>query len=267
MSLGKQVKLGKKRRSKPRRIALSTLVISGMSKFYEQIPIILLFIFSSLEELEIKNLELKQDILEAMSAIRNIEELEAVKKSVNPAYRSYKYYPHIDTLNKIVAKKPIPIRAVFSKFAEVARKIGTSKAENNTASLSVRLEKMDRVIEGLQKIKKFPLIKFYPDPHNDYLFPEGCIYEEGLRYYLTVGLLDYLQRLILGEACRIHQCFSCDEWFLATRSNNVTCGKQICKERYWREARGGRKYRKEYIRKKRKNKRLAEKLKKLLPRN
>ncbi|MDP8260015.1 MAG: hypothetical protein P9L96_03305 [Candidatus Gygaella obscura] len=258
----KQIKSGKKRRSKPKKVMLKNIVIVGMSKFYEQIPIILPFIFSSLEEFEIKNLELKQDIQEAMDAIRKIEELESVKKSVSPAYRSYKYYVHIDKLNKIVAKKPIPIRAVFSEFAKVARRIGTSKAINKKTSLRIRLEKMNSVVEDLHKIKKFPLIKFYPDPHNDLYFPEGCMHEEGIRHYLTVGLLDYLQRLILGESCRTHQCLSCGEWFLASRANNVTCGKQLCKERYWRDARGGRNYRKEFMRSKRRKKRLAEKFKK-----
>ena len=259
----KQTKSGKKRRSKPETLKLKNIVVGGMSKFYEQIPIILPFIFSSLEDFQIKNLELKHDIQEAMTAIKKIEELESVKKSVSPAYRSYDYYPYIDKLNRIIAKKPIPIRAVFSKFAEVARKTETI---NKKVGLRVRLEKLNKAIENLQKIKKFPLIKFYPDPHNDYAFPEGCIYEEGIRYYLTVGLLDYLQRLILGEACRTHQCLSCEEWFLATRANNVTCGKQICKERYWREARGGRTYRREFMQDKRRKERLNIKLNKLLPR-
>ena len=99
----KQTKSGKKRRSKPETLKLKNIVVGGMSKFYEQIPIILPFIFSSLEDFQIKNLELKHDIQEAMTAIKKIEELESVKKSVSPAYRSYDYYPYIDKLNRIIA--------------------------------------------------------------------------------------------------------------------------------------------------------------------
>jgi len=260
------MKTGKKRRSvislkfgKFGKIKAKDIILAYRSRFYERIPAILPFIFTYAKDFKIKDQQLKNDIEEAMNAIIKIEELESVKKSVNPAYRNHEYVQHIDRLNTIIAKNPVPIRAVFSHFAHVARRAEVLQiGKHKESGWDGAYKRMVRVKEALEKVKKFPKIKFYPDPHDYLDFPEGCADEEGVRYYLAVGLLDYLQKLILGESYRVRQCRSCEEWFIATKSNNVTCGEQLCKETYWREYRGGSEYRKNYM----KGYRIKKKLKK-----
>lgn len=246
--MGKQMKSGKKRRSKSNRLTLAEVPRIARSRFYEELPTLLVALFSAFDS-EMSDKELKQDIILSMEAVTKIEEFELKRESLSQKYRQYPQ-DSIATLGRIMRKTSLTVNIDFQRYSYITAKTGVRYRENKDSSGVIEMLKaMAKVTREIERKESLPKLRFFPVRPND----EGPeVNYQYIRFLLTAGLFDYLQRVILGESRRPRRCPSCNNWFIAMRADNQTCSP-TCKERHWRAFKGGREKRKIYMRQRRKN--------------
>lgn len=232
----KQTKLGELRRSFPIEWFSSPMIKTVHSRWYEQLPQALFYLFNAYgtPEIELKDKELISDIELCKKIISRIESFERTKSP----RQKYKGFPQkeIHLLNTILRGCPLTIGIDFGVYSEIKEKNFLTSAKK---------------VKKLKENKRQPKLRFYPFPF-EVEFPTE-LNDKGCRHLLTVGLFDYLQRLILREPGRVRKCNDCDNWFIMTRSDNFSCSK-ACKDSHWLKHKGGREQRKEYMQKYRQKK-------------
>ena len=226
-----------------KKMAMSSSVKASRVDWYGTCSIILIFIFEEFEKLNLKSFRLKEDIREAMGIIQAIEESEWQKLLNNHKlkYESYRQ-SYIDRLNFILKKAPICVGVDFAQYSHI-----WGKEEKKYLD---KLGDITKKVAVLRKRQSLSKIRFFPFT-NQIQFP-GKLDDRSVRQLLSIGLFDYIQKLILKEPFRARKCKVCGEWFLFSRSDQACCGRQ-CKDAYYQSRPRTKRKRRDYMRKYREN--------------
>ena len=186
---------------------------------YRALSTDLVFVFNQFNQnkLVIKDQELINDIKNCMGAIKKIE------ASIRTAHFSQKHrtFPQgaMDVLRRILRRIPLYISVDFEQYADYRK-----KGKNIKEEWIERAEKAKR----LSNHKMLSGLRFFPNV-KDWGPPE-VITDTTIRYRLTLGLFDYLQRLMIKKSWRPKCCEACGDWFFAVKTNALTCS-DYCRDR------------------------------------
>lgn len=199
------------------------------SHHYEVLADDLIFVFNGVAQKKFKiiNKELIDDINVSMEAIREIE-AHLREAHYSQTHRSFPQHA-IDELNLVLQKVPLYIGAGFDQYASPTR-------AKHGSTLSKRLKNIRLKVEKLHNRKRLSDLRLFPFVPQ---WGEDKINDRTLRYRLTLGIFDYLQRLAINRVMRPKCCVVCGNWFLASKTNAKTCGSK-CRDRKFATSPRGR---------------------------
>lgn len=214
-------------------------------RFFKQLAVVsfenqhshLPFVFNKCLE-KVSGSELRKDIQDSMKCIKEIEK-SLRRKHFSQGYRTYPQ-DEINCLSEIIQKTSVRLRVDFFDYM-------TLKNPNVDRDIQPRLKSASSKVETLGKKKKLKtpyLMPFISDTRSNM---KDELDDYVIRNRLTLGLIDYIQRLMIVKSQRLKCCEYCKNWFYANRTNVKTCGDK-CRNDKSSKNEIGRAKRKKYMR-------------------
>ena len=210
---------------------------------YEKLLSDLIYVFNGYKDniFDIKDSNLKRDIKVCSDAIKKIE-AKMPRRHFSNLQRSF-LQKEISRLNSILQRMPLRVGVDFEEYGKfVLKDEGNSWAD---------VVKAKNKVKNLYKENTLPRLRFFPFKADTGPRSQDRVDDYSIRLRLTLGLFDYLERLITKQSLRPKCCVSCKRWFYARKSNAKTCS-QPCRERKFTSTPRGRIKRMENTRRHRK---------------
>jgi len=199
------------------------------------------------KDFDLKDIELMEDIETSMRIIQKFdkEDYERFKFKIKRKSKAYDQKDFYE-LGLILLKQPVCIGIDFYEYQKSPQRpkdlpwsfvpiITKMKWHNEKTKRSEKIKKQSH-LEGL---------KFFLTPPE---IGESNDRVKATRLYLTVGLFDFLQRLLAGRSGRPRKCSNCDcgNWFIAKNIDKATCGRK-CSDAMWLKKPASKKIRRVYM--------------------
>lgn len=245
--MGKQMKLGKKRRSKP---DITSLMYAHRCFDNETKPLDLLELFDKYDNqsLKIKDSKLKRDIELCMQVLPRLPHfMKTYRKNKEPREKQI-YMSHfqddIKKLDSVIKRTPLYIRVDFNKYALLIKQ--TQEIKREKIRFPKLFREMHQEAEKLKTKDRLPGLRFFAFT-NSWSVPSTLDDDVQVRHTLTTCLFDHLQRIMMGYNLRYKKCEHerCKEWFLATDESHIFCSNK-CKLEKWDSDPKNREKRKDY---------------------
>ncbi len=222
----------------PKKFEISTNLSKGFDIFsYESLHSHLPFVYNNCVKLA-QSGELKKDIKDSMKCIKEIEK-SLRRKHFSQGYRTNPQV-EINCLSRIIQKTSVRLRVDFVDYMVL-------KNPNVDRDIQQRLKSASSKIKTLgkkQKLKTPCLMPFISDTRSNM---KDELDDYVIRNRLTLGLIDYIQRLMIVKSQRLKCCEYCENWFYANRTNVKTCSDR-CRNNKSSKNEIGRAKRKKYMR-------------------